>query len=189
MSQRDRNPARAKRSVSTSMVLGLLLVPLSAYAASVLIGDRPQTELEAPAPASAPASLSTPVTATDFAIQTATAADLAAACGETGMGLVAAETEGSISDVQQAALDALREICAEQGMPLPGKPAPEPLTQTVVLADSQPASSADEGAEVGWEVEYDDDHDEDEWDDYDHEDDDHDDEDDDDHEEDERDDD
>ena len=175
MSQRDRNPARAKRSVSTSMVLGLLLVPLSAYAASVLIGDRPQSELEAPAPA----SLSTPVTATDFAIQTATAADLAAACGETGMGMVGAETEGSISDIQQAALDALREICAEQGMPLPGKPAPEPLTQTVVLADSQPASSADEGAEVGWEVEYDDDHDEDEWDDDDHENDDHDDEDDD----------
>ena len=78
MSQRDRKPARAKRSVSTSMVLGLLLVPLSAYAASVLIGDRSQTDLEAPAPA--PASLSTPVTATDFAIQTATSADLAAAC-------------------------------------------------------------------------------------------------------------
>jgi hypothetical protein len=128
------------------------------------------------------ASLSTPVTATDFAVQTATAADLAAACGETGTGMVAAEMEGSISDIQQAALDALREICAEQGMPLPGKPAPEPLTQTVILADSLPASSADEGAEVGWEVEYDDDHDDDEWDEEDH-DDDHDDDDDDDHEE------
>jgi hypothetical protein len=166
MSQRDRNPARAKRTVSTSMVLGLLLVPLSAFAASVLISDRAQTEPEAPAPASA--SLPTPVTAIDFAIQTATAADLAAACGETGMGMVAAEMEGSIGDIQQAALDALREICAEQGMPLPGKPAPQSLTQTVVLADSQPASSSDEGAEVGWEVEYDDDHDEDEWDDDDH---------------------
>ena len=163
MSQRDRNPARAKRSVSISMVLGLLLVPLSAYAASVLIGDRAQTEPEVPPPASSP--LPTPVTATDFAIETATAADLAAACGETGMGMVAAEMEGSISDIQQAALDALREICAEQGMPLPGKPAPEPLTQTVVLADSQPASSVDRGAEVGWEVKYDDDHDDDEWDD------------------------
>jgi hypothetical protein len=176
MSQRDRNPARAKRTVSTSMVLGLLLVPLSAFAASVLISDRAQTEPEAPAPASA--SLPTPVTAIDFAIQTATAADLAAACGETGMGMVAAEMDGSISDIQQAALDALREICVEQGMPLPGKPAPEPLTQTVVLAESRPASSADQAAEVGWEVEYDDDHDEDEWDDDDH-DDDHDDDDDD----------
>jgi hypothetical protein len=170
MSQRDRNPARAKRTVSTSMVLGLLLVPLSAFAASVLISDRAQTEAEASAPA--PAPISTPVTATGFAIQTATAADLAAACGETGMGMVAAEMEGSISDIQQAALDALRDICAEHGTPLPGKPAPEPLAQTVVLADSQPASSADEGAEVGWEVDYDDDQDDDEWDDEDHHDDD-----------------
>lgn len=184
MSQRDRNPARAKRTVSTSMVLGLLLVPLSAFAASVLISDRAQTAPEPPAPASV--SIPAPVTATDFAIQTATAADLAAACGETGMGMIAAETEGSISDVQQAALDALREICAEQGMPLPGKAAPEPLTQTVVLADSQPASSADEDAEIGWEVDYDDDHEDDEREDDDHEED-H--EDDDDHEEDERDDD
>lgn len=175
MSQRDRNPARAKRSVTTSMVLGLLLVPLSAFAASVLIGDRAQTEPEAPAPASAP--LTTPVTATDFAIETATAADLTAACGETGMGMVAAEIDGSISDIQQAALDALREICAEQGMPLPGKAAPEPLTQAVVLAESRPAS-VEEGTEVGWEVEYDDDHEEDEWDEDDH-DEDHDDDDDD----------
>jgi hypothetical protein len=168
------------------MVLGLLLVPLSAYAASILIGDRAQTEPEAPAPApaSAPAPLSTAMTTTDFATQTATAADLGAACGETGMGMVAAEMEGSITDIQQAALDALREICAEQGMPLPGKPAPEPLTQTVVLADSQPTSSAGSGAEVGWEVEHDDDRDED------HDDDDHDeDHDDDDHEDDEGDDD
>jgi hypothetical protein len=109
------------------------------------------------------------VPVTDFEIETATAADLAAACGETGMGMVAAEIEGSISAIQQAALDALREICAEQGIPLPGTPVPEPLTQTVIHADS-PASSTDEGSEVGWEVEYDDDDDHDD----DHEDDDHD---------------
>jgi hypothetical protein len=152
------------------MVLGLLLVPLSAYAASVLISDRAQSGPEAPAPATA--SLPASVPATDFAIETATAADLAAACGETGMGMVAAEMEGSISAIQQAALDALREICAEQGIPLPGKPAPEPLTQTVILADS-PASSTDDGSEVGWEVQYDDAWDDDDHDD-DHDDDDHD---------------
>ncbi|HSK07617.1 MAG TPA: hypothetical protein VK990_08875, partial [Acidimicrobiia bacterium] len=153
------------------MVLGLLLIPLSAYAASVLVIDRAQTEPGTPPPAASP--FSTSVTTTDFAIETATAADLAAACGETGMGMVAAEMDGSISDIQQAALDALREICAEQGMPLPGKPAPEPHTQTVVLADSQPAGSADSGTEIGWEVEYDDDLD-DEWDDDDHDDEGHD---------------
>ncbi|HEX6146703.1 MAG TPA: hypothetical protein VF083_07990 [Acidimicrobiia bacterium] len=171
MSQRDRNPA--KRSLSTSMVLGLLLVPLSAYAASVMIGDRAQAEPEAPASASAPAPLSTPITTTDFATETATAADLAAACGETGAGMVAAEMEGSITDIQQAALDALREICAEQGMPLPGKPAPEPLTQTVILADSQPNSPPGSAAEVGSEVEHDDDEDDDDDDHYEDHDDDH----------------
>jgi hypothetical protein len=113
---------------------------------------------------------------TEFAPQTATAADLEAACGELGVGMVAAEADGSITDIQQAALDALREICAQQGMPLPGKPAPPPVTQTVVLADSQPTTTVGGSPEV----EFDDDHeaDDDQWeDDDDHdEDDDHDDE-------------
>jgi hypothetical protein len=150
----------------------MLLVPLSAYAASVLVGDRVEPVAEAPAPP----PVATPVTLTEFAPQTATAADLEAACGELGVGMVAAEADGSITDIQQAALDALREICAQQGMPLPGKPAPPPVTQTVVLADSQPTTTVGGSPEV----EFDDDHeaDDDQWeDDDDHdEDDDHDDE-------------
>jgi hypothetical protein len=48
------------------------------------------------------------------------------------------EANGSITELQQSALDALREICAQQGMPLPGKPVPEPIVQTVVSASSAP---------------------------------------------------
>ena len=157
MSQRDHNPTRARRSVSASVLAGMLLVPLSAYAASVLVSDRTQVEPEA----AVPAPIYTPVTVTDFATQTASAADLEAACGDVGLGMVGAELDGSISDIQQAALDALREICAQQGMPLPGKPAPQPITQTVILADGQPAPSIGDGAESEWEIQ-DDDH---EWDD------------------------
>jgi len=157
MSQRDHDPRRAKRSVSASVLVGMLLVPLSAYAASVLVSDKTQVEPEA----RVPAPIYTPVTVTDFATQTASAADLEAACGDVGLGMVAAELDGSISDIQQAALDALREICVQQGMPLPGKPAPQPITQTVILADGQPAPSIGDGAESEWEIQ-DDDH---EWDD------------------------
>jgi hypothetical protein len=142
-----------------SVLVGLVLVPLSAYAASILVSDRMPAESEA----SIPAPVATPVTVTDFAAQTASAADLEAACGDAGLGMVAAEADGSIGDVEQAALDALREICAEQGMPLPGKPAPPPLTQTVVLADNGPAPAV--GSEVEWGVEDDDDRDEDDHDD------------------------
>jgi hypothetical protein len=90
---------------------------------------------------------------------------------------VAAEAGGSIGDIAQGALDALREICAQQGMPLPGKPVPPPITQTVVLADNGPAPTV--GSETELEVEYDDDRDDEDHDDEDHDDEDHDDEDDD----------
>ena len=153
MGRPDRAPAGAKRSVSVSLLIGLVLVPLSAYAATVLVSNRTPAEPEAsiPAPVAAPANV------TDFAAQTASAADLEAACGDAGLGMVAAEADGSIGDIEQAALDALREICAQQGMPLPGKPVSPPSTPTVVLADNGPAATG--GSEVEWEVEYDDDRD------------------------------
>ena len=153
MGRPERSPAGAKRSVSISVLVGLALVPLSAYAATVLVGDR--IPAEPGASISAPAD--TPVTG--FATQTASAADLEAACGDAGLGMVAAETGGAIGDTEQAALDALREICAQQGMPLPGKAEPPPITQTVVLADNGPAPTV--GSEVEWEVDYDDDWDDD----------------------------
>ena len=74
------------------------------------------------------------------AVAEATAADLTRACGPAGEQLVAKEAAGTISPVQQAALDALRPICEAQGMPLAGKPAVPPIVHTVtVQAASEPA--------------------------------------------------
>jgi hypothetical protein len=128
------NGKRAGRSVSASILIGTLLVPLSAYAASVLI-DRPQQS--DPQPEVTVSSTPAVVEATVDPMA-ATAEDLAAACGEVGLQMVEAETNGSITEVQQAALDALRQVCADQGSPLPAKPVPQPVTDTVVVAGTQP---------------------------------------------------
>jgi hypothetical protein len=141
-------------------MLGILLVPLSAFAASMLVRSDPPVEPSVPVPVTATTPQADVVTST----QTATVADLEAACGEAGLQLVTAEATGSISDVQQAALAALRELCAEQGMALPGTPVSDPILQTVVLSDSGPLPSitqAPGGVVGGDDHDQDDDHDDD----------------------------
>jgi hypothetical protein len=143
------------KKLTTSIALGTLLIPLSAFAASVLVKDAPPVEstISVTSPA-------VPVAATGFATQTASAADLQAACGVEGLRLVQAETDQSISSIQQAALDALREICAQEGMPLPGKPAPEPVTQTVVV-NAAPSNSISQAPSNGQsETEHEEEHEE-----------------------------
>jgi hypothetical protein len=76
---------------------------------------------------------------------------------------VSAETDGSITGVQVAALDALREICTQEGMPLPG-PNSEIAGQTVAQTDSGPTLTISHGSS-------DDDHDDDHRDDEDRDDD------------------
>jgi hypothetical protein len=149
-----------KRGVSVSVILGTLLVPLSAYAASVLVFDGLGSE---PEPAAA-VSTTDPVTSTVPDI----VADLDAACGPVGLTMVAAETEGSISEIQQVALDALREICDQEGRPLPAKPAVAPITETVVFVEAPGATVAarpasdDWGDDDDWDDDHDDEDDEDE---------------------------
>ena len=110
---------RSKKSVSLSVMLGTLLVPLSAYAASSLV--------ETSGVAESVTAPETPVVVSAANTAPSTGTDLETACGEAGLAMVAAETDGTISQLQQAALDALRGICAEQGMPLPAPPAPQPV--------------------------------------------------------------
>jgi len=142
---------RAKKSVSMSMMIGTLLVPLGAYVASALVQTigvaEPTTAPEAP-PA-AESAVTEPVSI---------GSDLETACGEAGLGMVAAEETGTIGELQQAALDALRGVCAEQGLPLPAPPA----TQPAVSAGTQPAPPPP-AAPVSAEVvpAFDDDHDDD----------------------------
>lgn len=129
------------KKLSASVALGTLLIPLSAFAASVMVKDAPPVESTTSVTSSVP-----PPAETVFASQVATAADLQAACGVEGLGLVEAEAKLSITAIQQAALDALREICAQEGTPLPGKPAPEPITQTVVVANASSSPSVSQGS-------------------------------------------
>ena len=69
---------------------------------------------------------------------------LAEACGPAGLDLVAKEEAGEISDLEQGVLDALREVCAEEGMPLPAKAEPAPTEQVVIVQEvTSPASTGE----------------------------------------------
>ncbi len=150
----ENTPARTRRNSGArplSVILGTLLIPVSALAAFAFVSPSSGTETT---------QSNIPI-ATDVGFNPfeATAEDLARACGPAGMELVIAEDNGSITDVQQAALDALREICAKQGIQLPGKAAPEPIVQQIVVQSvSAAAPSATTSAPTSFSE---DDHDED----------------------------
>jgi hypothetical protein len=122
-----------------SLATGALLVPLSAYGASSLVNAPAEPE---------PASTSTtvaPVASPTETVAPVESADIGIACGEQGMQLVATEVNGSISTVQQAALDALRDICADEGMPLPDTTlAPATTPTTVAVQPTTVGTSPDE---------------------------------------------
>jgi hypothetical protein len=123
----------------------LLLIPLSAAAGFAVVNGvatqpaEPDTTL-----ALQPPPTTTGTAATEVIVEpvNASAADLDSACGPDGMTLIGAEADGTITDVQQAALDALRQICEQNGSPLPGPAAPPPVVKTVVQASNTGASSA-----------------------------------------------
>lgn len=121
----------AKRGLSLSILVGTLLVPLTALAAIWLTDPDRGEEPSIPTTNAIPATTATTQSTSDATIDIT--ADLQAACGPEGMQLVSLEESQAITDVQQAALDALRGVCEQQGIPLPSKPAPEPIVQTVVL--------------------------------------------------------
>ncbi len=130
-----------KGSLSLSMIVGTLLVPLSAVAALWLTDPTPEAEASVPSTTTEPSTTTSTVAATEV---TVTGPDLEAACGPDGMELVDLEERGTITDVQQAALDALRDLCEQEGMPLPAKPESEPIVQTVIVPApaSTPTTSA-----------------------------------------------
>jgi hypothetical protein len=128
-----------------SLATGALLVPLAAYGASSL-ANAPSSSEPAPTPAAAgPPARSTDTTAP------AEPADIGIACGEEGMQLVAAEANGSISPVQQAALGALRDICADEGraLPFPATLAPAATATTVATQPTTVGTSADDDDDDG----------------------------------------
>jgi len=82
-----------------------------------------------PGPNAAPVEATAPTTAPTEA----TDADLALACGSEGLALVEKEAAETTSDIEVAALAALRTICQEVGIPLPLPPELPPIIQTVTI--------------------------------------------------------
>ena len=119
---------RNRLSVGAGIIAGLLAGPAIALGMSgVFAGDAATTSTTAEAvaaEAAAPATTSTLPPTTTTTRAAASDEDLAAACGPDGLDLVAAEEAGTATDLELAALDALRDVCTEAGMPLPD---PEPL--------------------------------------------------------------
>jgi hypothetical protein len=119
-----------RRKALVGLFGGVLAIPALALASTAVFGPT-GTEAEA-AGATTETGVAT-VTAAPAATTTtvtATAGDLRRACGRDGRALVEAEAAGTIDAVEQAALDALRPICADEGTPLAEPPAPEPVVVT-----------------------------------------------------------
>lgn len=112
--------------IAIGVIAGLLSGPAIALGASAVLSNPDPVPVE-PAQAYVVEAVQQPTTTTTATLPPTTVAappttladDLAAACGPDGMTLVGAEADGSASDLELAALDALREVCADAGMPLP----------------------------------------------------------------------
>ena len=162
MSTPETNPAprgprtpRAKQSVPISVFLGILAVPLAAAASMFLVSpsiEEPAALAEAPVAAEAAVA-----SAPDLA------QDLLVACGPIASEMIELEKAGSLTQLQSAALDALRPICSQEGLPLPEDPGSQ--TVQAVLTRSGPVASGPSAA--GSDDDWDDDHDSDDDDDWD----------------------
>ena len=169
-----RNTKPRSSMFTISLILGLLLIPLSAVAATALISSDGESEADdagvivVEVPETTVPTTEVLEAETVFVTEppTATSADLGAACGPEGRELVEREAEGTITDLEQAALDALRQICAGEGLELPGPPAPPPVVRTVSVVDSSSSATTDDTLPDDQAVsddddQYDDDHNED----------------------------
>jgi len=129
--------ARKTTRFAPSFLIGLLAVPLSAVAAFLLItGTDTEAVRVAVETTTAPTTTSAPATTLVVPVVDDGAAVLALACGGDGRGLVEKEADGSITSLEQAALDALRPICEAAGQALAGPPAPAPVIRTVQVTAS-----------------------------------------------------
>lgn len=129
----------SNRRLTASVITGLILVPLSAIAAVALVGvtSRPPAADALDATTSAPTSTTSTIAFT----LGGPAADIDSACTTDAASLVEGEITETNSELQAAALDALREICAEHGIPIAGPPAPDPVIEVVTIASPSPATT------------------------------------------------
>ncbi len=120
-----------------ALVVGLLAIPGLAFATnSALSSDETDQNEEV---------LGTVAVRTATADPTSISAeDLVRACGVEGRYLVDLESAGATDDIQQAALNALRPICEDAGLPLPGAPVVtgETIVETVTVVRTVPGPVA-----------------------------------------------
>jgi hypothetical protein len=150
--------------VPISVFLGILAVPLAAAASMFLVSpsiEEPAALAEAPVAAEAAVA-----SAPDLA------QDLLVACGPIASEMIELERAESLTELQSAALDALRPICSQEGLPLP-EDAGSQTVQAIVTSSGPVANGPSAaGSDDDWgDDDSDDDHD---WDDDDDSDDDHD---------------
>lgn len=126
---------------SGSLLAGLILLPVSAVVAVALTGiltSPPAPGLPDAGGVTAAASPALPAPPQANLSET----DVWQACVPDAAALIVKETDGSITAIEDAALDALRSVCAQEGIPVEGPAAPAPVTETVVVPSSQGAVAA-----------------------------------------------
>ncbi len=136
---------KKRKGLIAALALGLVSGPAVALGITGLIGSGTADAAPAEAPAAIVITTDAPTTTTAVAA-TSPGADLLAACTLDGPALVDSETAGTITDVEQAALDALRDICATSGMALEDPvadqvSAPPVVVKTVTVSASAPATT------------------------------------------------
>jgi len=124
-------------------VLGLLSGPAVAFGAAGAFGSEAEASVTEAAPVAIVTTTEAPVPTT---IIPDAADDLETACAIDGPALVSAEGAGTITDVEQAALDALRDICSNAGLYLADADMPEVEEIVVIQTVTVSAAPATEGS-------------------------------------------
>jgi hypothetical protein len=171
----------SQRAAFAGLVFGVIAVPAVVFASTAVFDDgAPSADVERTAAAAEitrNAVETAPPTADPArgSADVAAPADIHAACGAEGAELVAREASGEISELEQAALDALRPICAEAGLPLADPMTPEPVviieTVMTIPVEPAPAPSVDDRDDEHEHEDDDDDRDEEDDDEHDEDDD------------------
>jgi len=121
---------RKRKTLIAALVLGALAGPAVALGASGFLSGGDVAEASAaPAPVAASVVMATEAVAVP---ETDAESDLLEACTVDGHALTQAEAAGTITDVEQAALDALRDICTEAGLDL-AEPVLDEITEQIVI--------------------------------------------------------
>jgi hypothetical protein len=138
-----------RKGFLVALVIGLVASPALALVASGLLGGEAVADEPATTTAAAPALGTAPPPSTTT---TASPANLETACTVEGWALVVREAAGGLSDLQQAALDALRPICEAEGfslkaIPVAGMAAPTTSAAAPAVTTTAPQAQYDGGGQ------------------------------------------